>query len=112
MSLEFHGIAVNEQIHPSADVVRELEKRTLYRVDEILNLEQLDSVEWVISYNLGQTLNIESTHGIRWIDPNGIIFNSTPGHRSYSTPPVYIIPYEDSPVPPWCVAVEKIERAV
>lgn len=39
MGLEFHGIEVNEQIHPGTDVVHELEKRTLYRVDRILDME-------------------------------------------------------------------------
>lgn len=109
MSLEFQGIAVNPHAHPGEAIVKELEWRIIYQLNEILDTpNEIDKVEWILSFNYGYTLNIEWVDGAIELTPTGEIVHET--WSSGSKPPLYVILYDDNFVPPGCVAVEKIEK--
>lgn len=78
MSLKFHGIEVNQHAHPGEAVVRELENKTIYQLNEILDTnEEIEKIQWIISFNRGYSLNFDWADGVVKLAPDGEIAHET-----------------------------------
>lgn len=52
MSLEFRGIPVNEHAHPGEPLLEELNTKTIYRLNEVIDTPvEIDKIKWIISYD-------------------------------------------------------------
>ena len=108
MSLSFHGVPVNPDRNPGEPLVRELEKKTLFKLQRALSdVAEIQKIDWVIGFNLANQLNFEWSEDVLEITPNGEIIQET--SSSQGRPNLYLILHDDTLVPQGCVKVNQIK---